>query len=312
MGLLERNMVKHLIGSSGGTLLAEAGESFRVKDVFCQASANDTYVTLAIDGKAVNKIRVAGKSGSHLPYPASYVASLAEGVIPFGLFAYLRGHGFDLTIPVPSGSILSVSRYAEAGDVALVYDRYAAGDVKADEPNGPLAKVLRYLHYGTNLIAVTATPCIIDTSLIWTGGDKWPFDATAVPGDMLLRLCGILAPPIASGNNAGNANTGYSTHLRMYREGDMLFDSKDQTGIPFLGDVAQVANARSYKPIASVIGPMTSTQPKPGFMLSPPLDFPAGDKLTTHVAFTGAAAQGVLTLEMDFCLLLERGPAGRK
>jgi len=306
VAVLERNMVKQITASGGGTLTAQASESFRIKDVFCAPSTNDTYLTISVDGKTINKIRVKGKSGNHAPYPAMYGSALHEAVIGPGLFAALRALGFDLTIPVPTGSILTVSRYAETGNVCLVYDRYPAGEVKAEEPNGPMAKVLRYLHYATQAAAITSTPVTIDTSLIWTGGDKWPFDATAVGDDNLIRLAGILAAPASRGN--GSANKGYTTHLQMYREGDMIFDSKDQVGIPFLGDAAVTADAASYKAVASVIGPMTDAQPKPGLILTPPLDFGPGEKLTTQVVLAGAASGGLAASELDVCLLLERGP----
>lgn len=306
MAVTERNMVKHITASGGGTLRAEANESFRVKDLFCLPSASDTYVTVLVGGRVVNKVRVKGKAGSHLPYPAVKVTSLSEAVIPFGLFAYLRGFGFDLTIPVPAGSILTVERFAEAGNVCLVYDRYPAGEVKADEPNGEHGRVQRYLHYATNLAILTASPAAIDGSLIWTGGDKWPFDGTAVANDFKMSLAGILAAPCARGN--ATVNKGYTTHVRMLKEGDMIFDSKDQVGIPFLGDVTVVADAATYTPVASLIGPMTDVQPKPGFMLVPPLEFLPGDRLTTEVVLAGAAAAGLVAAELDFCFLLEKSP----
>jgi len=307
MALRERKMMKHITGSGGGTLVAEAGESFRVTDVFCLASGNDTYLNLLVDGKTVNKIRVAGKSGSHLPYPVVKTAQLYEGEIRGGLFAALRSLGFDLTIPVPAGSTFAVSRYAEAGDVCIVYDRYDPGDVKPDEPNGPLAKILRYLHYAENAEAITASPVTFGTSLIWTGMDKWPIDGTAVPTGFTIRMHGILAAPCAHGSGA--ANKGYTTHLLVYREGDMLFDSRDQVGIPLKGNSAATADSADYTPLASVIGPFTATQPKPGLMLAPPLDFVQGDKVTIRAVVAGAAADGIAASELDLCLLLEKTAA---
>jgi len=306
MAAVERNMVKQFTASGGGTLQAQAGESFRVQEVFCKASSNDTYLTISVDGRVVNVIRVKGKAGNHASYPSTDTGLMGHAVVPFGLFSALRLVGFDLTVPIPTGSILTVSRYAETGNVCLIYDRYPAGEVKAEEPNGPMGRVQRYLHYGTNAAAITASPAPIDSSLIWTGGDKWPYDGSALGNDFLTRLFGIMAAPGARGD--GSANKGYTTHVRMYREGDMIFDSKDQVGIPFLGESGKTADAMSYKSYGSVIGPMTEDYMDAPFILTPPLDFAGGEKLTTEVVVAGAAATGIAAAGMDFCLLLEKGP----
>ena len=306
MPAVERNMIKHLVASGGGSLRAEANESFRVKDIFCYPHASDTYLTLLVDGRTVNKIRVKGKAGSHAPYPSALSDPTGREDMPFGLFSYLRAKGFDLTIPVPAGSALSVERYAAAGNVCLVYDRYPAGEVKGDEPNGPLGRLQRYLHYATNLDAVTATPASINSSLIWTGGDKWPFDGTAVPNEFKMVLHGIMACPMSQG--AAGANVGYCTHVRMYREGDMLFDSRDQVGIPFLSSSGETGASPSYKPMASLIGSLAEDRMSQPFMLDPPLEFGPGEKLTTQVAIATASTIAFDALAMDFCFLLEKGP----
>jgi hypothetical protein len=310
MPAVERKMVKHITASGGGSLVAGASESFRVTDVYCKESSHDDYLTFSNDGRVINKIRVKGKAGNHCPYPSTDVEVTGHDKIGAGLFAYLRALGFDLTIPVPTGSTLTVSRYAEVGNVCLVYDRYPAGEVKADEPNGPLCKVNRYLHYATNAGAVTASPGKVDSSLIWTGGDKWPFDGSALGNDFLVRLFGILAAPTSFGSGA--ANLGYTDHVLAYREGDMIFDSKDQVGIPFLGDASNTAASASYKSVGSLIGPLTENYLDAPFMLIPPLDFFGGDKLTVNVGVTGATGAGISAGLLDFCLLLEKGPkAGR-
>ena len=302
MALREKARMKRIVANSGGTLVADADESFRVTDVYCLPSGNDTYLTFTIAGVAVLKLRVAGLGGNHAPYPTAKTTQLYEGTFG-GLFAALRRIGFDLTLPVAMGETLTVSRYADAGDVTLVYDQYAAGDVDRAEPNGSAAAVSRYLHYITNLAAVTATPAVLDTSLLWTGADGWPVDGSDVPSDCTYKVFGILGCPMGHGNTS--ITTGATVSLRLWHRGDVLRDSEDSVGFPFVGDWTHTTDSALYEPIVSVIGPQTAEQPYPPLVFDPPLEFVRGDKVRTDVVVVGAASGGIATLEIDVALLLE-------
>jgi len=305
MALKERGRMKRIAASGGGTLVAPNHESFRVTGIFCVASAGDTYVTLIIDGVTVGKFRVADLAGNHIPYPVALTTALYEHTRG-GLAAWLAANGIELTFPLAAGQTLTVSRYAEAGNVCLVYDAFDAGDVGADELNGSKARIRRYLHYVTNTAAITTAGATdLATSLIWPGGDSWPVGGKQVALNTRMRVLGILGCPIAHGNVAGNANTGYSTHLRLLKEGDVLFDDA-QEGIPFLADVAHLANAAEYSPIASLIGPCTAEIPYPGLLFPDPLEFAPGEQLTPQLVVAGAAAEGIAASEADVAFILER------
>lgn len=303
MALKERARHKVIVASAGGTLVAPANESFRVTDIFCLPSTNDTVLSLLIEGRNVGRLRAKGRSGNHVPFPCAFTTAAYEATTG-GLMAWLRARGLGWSYPVAKGETFTVSRYAEAGRVCLVYDAYDGDDVRPDELNGSAGKVQRYLHYLTNTAACTGTDAPLDTSLIHTGGDKWPVGAIEVPSGVEFDLLGILAAPVANGNGTAT-NLGYSTHLKLMHAGDTLMDDGND-GIPLMGDVLAVAAAASYKPIGSAIGPLTAEYPYPPLVFAEPLTFKPGSKLTCSLTVAGASAAGLTALFADVALLLEK------
>jgi hypothetical protein len=303
MAIREIGRYKRITASGGGTLAAPSNEAYRLRDLFCTPSSNDTYLTLDIGGKTVLKIRVKGKSGNHAAYPGAKTTQLYEAV-PRTLMAILRAAGFDMSVPIPAGYTLTVSRYAETGEVTLVYDVFDAADVRPDEPNGPDSKVQRYLHYLTNASAITASPATFDTSLIWTGGEAWPVGGVFVPDQVTINLAAIIGAPVARGNNT--ANKGYTDLLQLWMDGDVLLDSRDQNGIPFKGIAATTADADTYGGAGSAVGAATAEDGHPPLILTPPKTFTQGDILTPKVTVTGAASGGIGAAGLDLCLALER------
>lgn len=301
MALRERGRLKRLTASGGGTLVAPAHESFRVTNLFCVPAASDTYVELIIAGAKVGKFRVKGCAGNCIPYPTVQTAQAYEAQLGT-VFDWGRAHGFDLSFPVAAGQTLTLSRHASTGELTVQYDAYDEGDVAATEPNGSNAVIRRYIHYMTNAAAVTSTPHALDTSLIWAGMESWPVAARPVPANRSIRLFGILGAPCAAGD--ASDPKGATTYLTLLREGNVLLDDA-QNGLPFVGDATSVAAAVTYKPIASVIGPLTAEYPFPPFWLPEPIVFSAGETLTCQVILVAAAATGIAAAELDVALALE-------
>jgi hypothetical protein len=302
MALKAANQCKLITASGGGTLTPGADESFLVRNIHCVPSTNDTYLTVQVNSTTVGKFRVKGKSGNHLPFPVVATGSLIEHKVGT-VFDWARAHAMPLDIPVASEQTLTVSRYAETGRVLIIYDIYDAGEVKQTDPNGSQAVVKRYLHYGTNTSAITASPAAIDSSLIWSGGDGFPFNGSSVPLAGRFTILGILGCPCHRGDGSGNK--GATTHIMLIRRNEVLFD-EDRQGLPFLGDATYTTNATGYSPVASVVGPATATVPQPALWLDLPIVLPAGEQLTTMVVVTGAAASGIAAAEIDVCYLMQR------
>lgn len=323
MALKVRNQTKLITASGGGTLRADEDESFLVHGIHCDPSTNDTFVTIYVGGVTLAKIRVKGKSGNHLPYPFAKTAQIYEDR-PGALLGYLRARGreifgqgpgwgentlegyqanpLDLSIPVASGETLTVSRFAEAGDVCLVYDIYEAGDVTPAMPNGTRSNVRRYIHYADNAAAITTTPYAVTNSLMWSGGDEWPFNALSVAERNQFSILALVGCPASHGSGA--ANKGVTTHWQVMLRNNVLFD-EDRNGIPFEGETAQVADAISYIADASLIGPLTAENPAAPLILVPALEFVEGDKLTTQMVLANAAAGGIAANELDVAYVLE-------
>lgn len=302
MALRYVHQIKRITASGGGTLQADQDESFLIRGIYCNPSSNDDYITVYVQGTAVGKFRVKGLSGNHLAYPAMQVNQAYEGVVP-NLFEYARSIGFPLDIPIASGETLTISRYAETGDVCVLYDVFDAGDIRPDQDNGSRANKRRYIHYGTNTSAITSSPAGVNKSLIWSGGSGFPFDGSSVAERNIYRVKAILGCPCTGGD--GSANKGYTTHLVLISDNNYLFD-EDRNGLPFLSDSSYTTDATGYKEVASVIGALTAEHPKPALVLDPPLEFPEGKQLTVQVRVSSAAADGIEANEIDVAFLMEQ------
>lgn len=320
--LIARNQTKLLTASGGGTLIPPPNQSYLVKDIFCQPSANDTYLTLLTGGTTVGKLRVVGLAGNHLPYPAFKTAQIYEhlrGTIIGQLRAMGRAqlnlpprandgsiedftkNPMDIRYPIASGETFRVTRYAEAGNVCLLYDIYEAGDIQPTLPNGRISAIQRYLHYVTNAATAASGPCAVSTSLIWSGGSAWPVDGSAVAEKNRFSLLALAGNPLAKG--ASSANKGYTTHLQIINRNTTLFD-EDRNGLPFKGDTSGLS-AVGYVSEGSVVGPGTAQNPTPPFVLDPALVFAEGETLAINIIIAGWASGGPAAGELDLALALE-------
>lgn len=290
MALLLANQVKIITASGGGTLTPQPGQSIRVRDIHCVPSSSDTYLTLLIGGATVGLYRVKGYAGNHQPFPCIKTTQVYERITG-GLMRFLAALGLDMSIPIADGESLTVKRYAETGNVCLIYDVFDAADVKPTDPNGSESLVRRYVHPITNTAAITSTPVTLATSLIWTGGDQWPVNGLGVPDKTTFKLIGLIGAPSARGN--ASANKGYSTYLQLLKRNDQLFDI-DRNGLPFKGNSAATADTEDYTSLGSLIGPLTAESPAPPLIFPSPLVFATGDTLTVQVVLAAAASGGIV------------------
>lgn len=277
--MLRSNMVKSITASSGGSITAQAGESLRIKRIEVVPSANDSYIRFSVDQVLVAFYRVQGKSGNHL-------GTMHGAYLKGNIMEFLTKQGVNVSIPVAEGQTLSVSRYAEAGNVMLIYDRYDSGDVKSTEPNGSQAKEYTFLQYAK----IGATPASsgdfkLDTSLTPAEFPNFPCDAV-VPANHTIELLGIAGSPFVQGI-AGPHSLG-STFLKLIKDREILFDS-DRNGIPFNG-VNAAAVATAYVSNFSLIGPGTEVlvntnviTPGDPLMFVPPIVFLTGSELNAWI-----------------------------
>ena len=282
----QANMVKRIIASGGGSLEAKAGESLLIKRIECIPSTNDGYLTLSVDRVTVGFYRVKGKSGNHL-------STMLTAYLKANLMEYLTNRGINVTIPVAEGQSFSVSRYAEAGNVIVVYDKYDAGDILATAPNGSAAKEYVFMQYAKVGTAPTASgDALIDTSLSPAEFPDFPC-GKVVPALHKIDLLGIVGCPF---NDGAGGPIGFATSfMKLIKDREVLFD-EDRNGIPFDAQDA-AATALAYASNFSLIGPCTEillntnaiANGEP-LMFDPALEFMSGQELNTYltVVKTGA------------------------
>jgi len=304
MALKQANMIKRFIASAGGSLTAQAGESLRVKRIECVPSTNDTYLTIAVDRVTVAYYRVKGKSGNHL-------GTMHGKYIPYNIMDFMTKHGVNVSIPVACGQTLSVIRYAEAGNVIVVYDRYDEGDVKVSDPNGSEAREYTMLQYANVGITPTAAgDAKLDTSLTPAEFPDFPCNAV-VPAGYNIDLLGIVGCPFIKA--AAGPVSFATTFLKMLKDREVLFDT-DRNGIPFDAQAA-AATADSYAGNFSLIGPGTeilvdSNVITPGdpLMFNPVIPFVSGQELNAYLtlAITGAGSWSATIVDLAFILKIKK------
>ena len=302
--LLQANMIKRITSSGGGDLEAKSGESLRVKRIECIPSTNDGYLTISVDRVTLAYYRIKGKSGNHL-------STILSAYLKRNLMEFLTEDGINVFIPVAEGQTLNVKRYAETGNVMIIYDRYSAGDVKASDPNGSESKLYTFIQYAKVGTAPTASgDALIDTSLTPAEFPDFPC-GKVVPANHTIELLGILGSPF---NDAAAGSIGFATSfMKIIRDREVLFDP-DRNGIPFDAQNA-AATALTYSSNFSLIGSQTEVlvntnviaNGKP-LMFEPALIFNSGQELNVYltVVKTGAATWTANVDDQAFILRVRR------
>lgn len=226
--LIQGNCVKELAGKYDSviddSLEAPAGQSLLIKEIYCRPSSNDTYLTLKVNRVTVGFWRVKSLSGGHLSH-------IRSGSIKNNVMEFLAAKGINVSIPVAEGQVFTVSRYAEAGNVVLVFDRFDAGDIRADMPNGSAASeyvFMQYMNIGTG--RNTSGDALFDTALSPPEFPDFPC-AKSVPANHRITMLGLVGCPWNDSGDVGTAVI-YTTHIKLIREREVLFD-ENRNGIPF-------------------------------------------------------------------------------
>jgi len=277
--LLQANMIKRLTASGGGDLEAKTGESLIIRRIECIPSANDDYLTISVDRVTVGYYRVKGKSGNHL-------STLLTGYLKRNLMEFLTAAGINVSIPVAEGQTLNISRYAEAGNVILIYDRHTAGDIKASDPNGSESNIYTFIQYAKIGITPAATgDHLIDTAITPSQFPDFPC-GKVVPARHVIELLGIVGSPFNKGEAGPHGFA--TTFLKLIKDREVLFDT-DRNGIPFDAQNDQAA-ALTYDSNFSLIGPNTEVLVNtnaitngPPLMFEPALKFEAGQELNAYL-----------------------------
>lgn len=221
--LKQGNCVKVITASGGGDLEAPAGQSLLIKAIYCIPSSNDTYLTLQVDRVTVGYYRLKGLTGNHLGYIQG------AGLI-LNMMEFLTKRGINIEIPIAEGQTFTVSRYAESGRVIVVFERYDAGDMRADMPNGSESKEYTFIQYMDIVAGVSASgDAIFDTAISPAEFPDFPC-GKSVPANHRITILGLVGTPWQQGESGPKGY--YTTNIKMIKEREVLFD-EDRNGIPF-------------------------------------------------------------------------------
>lgn len=311
MALLNPYMVKQAIGKTAGQSLeleADTGESFLVKNIYIDE--NDATMTdISIDKAMVGRWRTAKALGNHLAFPFGSakipITNYLNAAIPKKtLMSLLMDMGIFTGYPIAEGQKMVISPAVAAeylGDVVIEYERYDAGDMKADMENGSAALEYMFINYGDVGSAITtAGNYLINTVNSPTEFPDFPIGKD-VPAKTEIDLMGLLATEAYDWDSA--ILISYTKYLKMVKGRDTLFD-EDRNGIMFLGSDRGAAGVATYYGEGySPIGNYTEIDTKPPFIFPTPLTFLAGEELNTYITsdiVTAAASIAQAGSEIGF------------
>ena len=303
MALIEPFMVKSSFGVGADSVVelsADTGEAFMIKDVIVDGS-NDNYIVLEIDKTTVGFFRVdAGALGSHLP-PSQAVTKnyrIMRGIRAGGsvtLISYMIDQGWMRGYPVAEGQTFRVKPYTSGkklNNVVIIYEKYDAGDIKKDMPNGSEASEYVFVNYGQpSSILTTAGDYEINQIITCAEFPDFPV-GDAVPSKHEIEILGLLGSECIDYDGSDDyTNTKY---LKFYKGRKVLFDD-DRNGLPFYHPVFDGISAglhigRGF----SVVGNYSLYDRREPFIPPTPLVFKAGDELKVYIT----AGQGTNTGEI--------------
>lgn len=301
--LKQQNCTKLITAATGGDLEADSGESFLVKAIFnaLPITKTDTFLTAKIDNVTVGFYRCVGKSGNHL-------GGASASTVGRNLMRFLTDRGLPFSLPIAEGQKLNVSRPAGTGKIIVLYDRFDAGDIRADMPCGTDSKIYGFLQYLRESTLLQADgDMVLDTAITPAEFPDFPA-GKAVPAKMKIRLHGIAACPYADFVSGDNGF--YTRYLKLTREREVLFD-EDRVGFLFWGN-DQTAQTAQYTLGKSIIGSgaeyaefnsfWANKQP---LMFDPALEFASGEELLVHLTIEKIGTHTHPANLADVALILE-------
>jgi len=294
--LLQGNCVKRITASGGGDLQADAGESFLIRGLYCEPSTNDTFLTLRVDRKTVGVYRVKGRYGNHLSH-------IRRDYISMNLIEFLTRKGINVAIPVAEGQVFNVSRYAETGEVVIVYDIYEAGEINAGMPNGSDAKEFTFIQYMDAATYPSASgDTVINTALSPAEFPDFPCGAV-VPAKKNIDILGLIGTPVGHKTDANNHIL--TTFVKLIKDRETLFD-EDRNGIPFRASLPTFTDPE-HRAAFSLIGGAGNwwldgdfdTYGEP-LIFDPTLNFVSGEELLIYLTFalTGTKTLGAASIDL--------------
>lgn len=302
--LKQGNCVKRFSAVATDVLEANAGESFLIRGLYVVPEDDNDYLVLKVDRKTVGVYRIYGRAGNHL-------GVMRADHIHKNLMEFLQNKGVNCSIPVAEGQSFAVTTAGTSPVVAVVYDTYDAGDIRADMPNGTDAKEYMFVQYMDNPNVVEAVgDVLLNTSLSPAEFPDFPCDRS-VPANTEIDILGLVGCPVGEGDYS-HLYLG-SSYVKMIKEREVLFD-KARNGIPFFY-LADGYNIGDYWAGFSLIGACVSqyydaTRTKwnitlgDPLMFDPVLNFKSGEELLIYMSFISPAVRTLAAGTIDLAAIM--------
>lgn len=282
MALKEKGMVRTFDGSSDYELEAKTGESLLIRGIYVD-NADEDIALAYIDKTTVGVFQVGGLRGNHLFYRP--VADITHG----NVLEYLWNKGIFNGYPVAEGQTFILKGFQGSGTkCTVVYDKYDAGDMRADQENGSEATEYFFINYGQPETAPSsAGDILIDDSIVPAEFPQFPFGLD-VPAKTEIDIYGFLASDATRVSGSG-ANINRTRFLKLIKERVVLFDDNKQ-GIINEG-VNTTTDGYYYGQGISLMGYHSNVDRRELFLLSEPLTFASGEELNIYhtIEITGSA-----------------------
>lgn len=305
--LRQTNCIKEETYAYSLTLTADAGESFLIKQIYDIPYTGSTFLTARVDRKTVGAWRLSGRTGNHLGYPYRWYRWK-------NLMLSMANHGINVSIPVAEGQELTLTHIGIADHVVVVYDRYDAGDIRADMPNGTEAKEYTFVQYMDTATAPAAVGDVeLDTSLSPSEFPDFPC-GKVVPARTKIDVLGLVGCPFVDLDSG--ANWSATTYVKLIKEREVLFD-EDRNGIPFRAAVKSAVGA-FYDSTLTLIGPCVSVNEdvndangncipwQEPLYFDEPLHFESGEELGVFITLQGGGTIPTLATEViDLAAILK-------
>lgn len=281
--LKEKNRQKTITGTDTVQLIADANESYRIKNVEIY-NPSGSFATFTCDRLVVGYYRIGGTLGNHLPFrdEVGVKRSLLGKLIEMGIFR---------PIPVPSGMTFKITGVAQAGSITTItYDVYDKDDVKPTEPNGIESRDYDLIQYGRYSTTLADGDNLYATQQTDNSFPPFPF-GDVVPAKHTFTMRGVLATPVHRGQTAP-ARVQDTQRLRMVQDRTVLFD-EDRLGFPFFASAVSVVTLQTGG-VASFAGNASDVDASEPYFFDPPKSFPAGEELNVYVTTSLSAGTAVI------------------
>ncbi len=305
--LRQTNCLKEEFGATSLTLTADVGESFLIKRIIDIPYTGSVFGVGRVDRKTVLVYRLSGQTGNHLGYPYRWLRAR-------NLMDVMANHGINVSIPVAEGQTFTFSHIGQYDHTVVMYDRYDAGDIRADMPNGTASKeytFVQYMNAGTYPSA--SGDVALDVSLSPAEFPDFPC-GKVVPARTKIDVLGLIGSPFVDMDAA--ADYMVTDYVKLVKNREVLFD-EDGNGIPFRsatkGEVGTF-----YDCTLSLIGPCVSTDPNDNdanasnivpadpLFFDEPLHFDSGEELGVFITVRiGGSGTTLPAGTIDLALILK-------